>query len=124
MQERAVTIKDSLISQKRILNGINVFSLKGPFHPDIVKQIAFLLKNETSNSVFAAATEFEGKPTLTLMYTQDLVEQGYNAGKDIREAAKNIKGGGGGQPFLATAGGKDTAGLADALTQMIDTATK
>lgn len=124
MQERAVTIKDSLISQKRILNGINVFSLKGPFHPDVVKQIAFLLKNETSNSVFAAATEFEGKPTLTLMYTQDLVEQGYNAGKDIREAAKNIKGGGGGQPFLATAGGKDTAGLADALTQMIDTATK
>lgn len=124
MQERAVAMKDSLISQKRVLNGINVFSLKGPFHPDIVKQVAFLLKNETNNSVFAAATEFEGKPTLTLMYTQDLVEQGYNAGKDIREAAKNIKGGGGGQPFLATAGGKETAGLANALAQMIENATK
>ena len=90
---------------------------------DIILGIKELFNNQT-NVITAVKKVFEGKPTLTLMYTQDLVEQGYNAGKDIREAAKNIKGGGGGQPFLATAGGKDTAGLADALTQMIDTATK
>lgn len=58
------------------------------------------------------------------MYSTDLTEQGFNAGKDIREAAKFIQGGGGGQPSLATAGGKNIEGLSQAMDAMIETATK
>jgi alanyl-tRNA synthetase len=58
------------------------------------------------------------------MYTDDLVAKGANAGKDIREAAKFIMGGGGGQPGLATAGGKNTAGLDEAYNKLIEIATK
>jgi alanyl-tRNA synthetase len=58
------------------------------------------------------------------MYSEDLVKAGKNAGADVREAAKLILGGGGGQPGLATAGGKATDALADALTKLIESATK
>ena len=58
------------------------------------------------------------------MYTEDLVKAGHNAGADVREAAKLVLGGGGGQPGLATAGGKDLSGLAAALDKMIEAATK
>jgi alanyl-tRNA synthetase len=58
------------------------------------------------------------------MYTDDLVKAGHNAGADVREAAKLIMGGGGGQPGLATAGGKDLNGLKDALAKMIEAATR
>ena len=57
------------------------------------------------------------------MYSPDLVEKGKNAGKDVREAAKAILGGGGGQPGLATAGGKNVAGLKDAMARLIELAT-
>lgn len=124
MIERANSIKTGVIENARLVNGINVLTLRGDFQPDIVKQVAFLLKNETNNSIFAAATVYQNKPSLTLMYTQDLVEQGYNAGKDIRQAAKLINGGGGGQAFLATAGGKDVNGISEAISLMVDTATK
>ena len=86
--------------------------------------MAFLAKQECTNTVMVAATEHEGKPTLTLMYSDDLVAKGANAGKDIREAAKLINGGGGGQPGLATAGGKNPEGLAEAFDKLIEIATK
>ena len=64
-----------------------------------------------------------GKPQLLLMYSDDLVKAGKNAGADIRETAKLILGGGGGQPGLATAGGKDLAGLPAAIEKLIELAT-
>ena len=64
------------------------------------------------------------KPNLVLMYSADLVAKGRNAGKDIREAAKAIQGGGGGQPGLATAGGRNLAGLPDALATLVRLATE
>ena len=70
------------------------------------------------------AFAFEGKPQLVLMYSDDLVAAGRNAGKDIRDAAKFIQGGGGGQPGLATAGGKNADGLQQALDALIETATR
>ena len=91
--------------------------------PAMVKNAAAILQKKMQNFMLAAAVEFEKKPGLVLMYSPDLVEKGKNAGKDIREAAKSILGGGGGQPGLATAGGKNTEGLKDALARMIELGT-
>ena len=92
--------------------------------PAMLRNVALALQKELQNTVFAAAFAFEGKPNLLLMYSADLVAAGKNAGKDIREAAKLIQGGGGGQPGLASAGGKDASGLAAALDALVETATK
>ena len=124
MKERAVSLKDALIKNAQEINGYHVLGMKGSFGAELVKNIAFLAKQECTNTVMVAATESEGKPTLTLMYTDDLVAKGANAGKDIREAAKFIMGGGGGQPGLATAGGKNCDGLDEAYNKLIELATK
>ena len=124
LKERAISLKDALIKNVQEINGYHVLGMKGNFGAELVKNIAFLAKQECSNTIMIAATECEGKPTLTLMYTDDLVAKGANAGKDIREAAKFIMGGGGGQPGLATAGGKNTAGLDEAYNKLIEIATK
>ena len=89
--------------------------------PDVVKNVAFILRKEADGpTVFVAATINEGRPTLTLMLSEDLVKEGYNASTVIREAAKLIKGGGGGQPFFAQAGGKDASGLSPAADKMLE----
>ncbi len=124
MKERAITLKDTLLKSAKDINGYNVIAVKGIFLPEVIKNVANLLKQECSNTVFIAATSHEEKPSLTLMYTDDLTAKGSNAGKDIREAAKLINGGGGGQPFLATAGGKNMDGLNAAFDKLIETATK
>ncbi|MEF9985523.1 MAG: alanine--tRNA ligase [Bacteroidales bacterium] len=123
LKERALSIKKGVVENGRVLNGINVLTISGDFFPDVIKNVAFMLRNEVTNSVFIGTTVYNNKPTLTLMYTNDLVEQGANAGKDIRKAAKFINGGGGGQPFFATAGGKNIEGLSDAYSCLVELAT-
>ena len=123
MREKALDLKKTLISEKQYINGVNVIMLSGEYHPEVVKNVAFMLRTE-QNTMFAAGFRFEDKANLALMYTDDLVSHGCNAGKDIREAAKLISGGGGGQPFFATAGGKDMAGLQAALAKLVESATK
>lgn len=79
---------------------------------DTVKQLAFDFKKSTDNLFMVLAAEIEGKPLITVMISDNLVaEKGLDAGKIVRELAKEIKGGGGGQAFYATAGGKDIDGL-------------
>jgi len=106
------------------MNGINVVKIDTPMDPVMLKNAAFMLQKEAQNLVIAAAFEAAGKPQLLLMYSDDLVKAGHNAGADVREAAKLIQGGGGGQPGLATAGGKNTDGLKDALSKLVESATK
>jgi alanyl-tRNA synthetase len=90
----------------------------------MVKDIAFQLRGEfIEKAVFTGATESSGKPALTLMISDDLAKAGINASLIVREAAKQIQGGGGGQAYFATAGGKDSAGLAGALEMMIEKTT-
>ena len=100
--------------------------MRGPFQPEMVKNVAFAIRNTVKGPVaFLAATSFGDKPLLTVMLSDDLVAEGHNASKMVREAAKLIKGGGGGQPFFAQAGGKDADGLVaafDALTKALDIA--
>jgi alanyl-tRNA synthetase len=92
--------------------------------PVMLKNAAFMLQKETERFVIAAAFEAAGKPQLLMMYSEDLVKEGHNAGTDVREAAKLILGGGGGQPGLATAGGKNIDGLSAALAKLLESATR
>ena len=80
-----------------------------------MKQVAFDLKREVDNLVLLIAAEINYKPMLTVMLSDNLVQDGLNANEVIRKMAAAIKGGGGGQPFYATAGGKDLSGLDEAL---------
>ena len=91
--------------------------------PTLLRTAALMMQKELENTALVAAFAYEGKPQLLLMYSDDLVSKGKNAGKDIRPAAKFILGGGGGQPTLATAGGKECEGLKEALECLIATAT-
>ena len=121
LKEKIRQVKKQIVDEKRMVNGIRLFTIKGLYPPEIVKDIAFQLRGEfTEEMVFAAATELNGKPSLTLMISDDLVDKGINASLIVKEAAKKIQGGGGGQAYFATAGGKDTAGLTSALEAMIE----
>ncbi len=123
LQEKAAQMAKTLMSLAVEVNGKKLVKLSESSDPAMVRNIAAILQKETENFVLAAAFEFDGKPQLALMYSGDLVAAGKNAGKDIREAAKFIQGGGGGQPGLATAGGKNVAGLKDAMDKLVETAT-
>ncbi|MBR2947615.1 MAG: alanine--tRNA ligase [Bacteroidales bacterium] len=124
-KERVASLKKQVESNANIINGIKVFALKGVFRPDIVKEVAFRLHNENTHAVmFAAFQTLDAKPSLLIMYTDDLVKDGANAGKDIKEVARLVNGGGGGQNFLATAGGKNVEGLPAAFDKMMDMVSK
>jgi len=83
---------------------------------DAIKNLAYQLKDIVPNLFLVLAGDIDGKPGLTVMIAENLVkEKGLNAGNIVRELAKEIKGGGGGQPFFATAGGSDINGLEKAL---------
>lgn len=124
MKERAASMKVTLMKNVQQINGYNVMAIKGPFMPEVIKNAAFMIRQECTETILVAATHFEEKPTLTLMFTDDLVAKGANAGKVIREAAKLINGGGGGQPGLATAGGKNIEGLNEAFNKLMEEAVK
>ena len=120
MKERMESVRKQVIERKQMINGVNVFVLKGGFPAEPVKDIAFQIKGIfPEKSYFAAATQTDGKPLLTVMISEDLVASGLNAGQIVREAAKHIQGGGGGQAHFATAGGKDSDGLEAALEAML-----
>ena len=124
IKEKTVTLKNSLKELAKEIGGVNVVVIDYSMDPGMLKNAAFMLQKEAQNLVIAAAFEAAGKPQLLLMYSEDLVKAGHNAGADVREAAKCIMGGGGGQPGLATAGGKNLDGLSEALAKMIESATK
>ncbi len=121
--EKAAALADRLLAEAEDLNGIRVARFDSSLDPQQVRNVALLLQKKAQNLVLAGAYSFDGKPNLVLMYSNDLVAKGKNAGKDIREAAKFIQGGGGGQPGLATAGGKNPDGLKQALDTLVSIAT-
>jgi alanyl-tRNA synthetase len=123
-KEKTLALKENLKGMAVDMNGINVVKIATPMDPVMLKNAAFMLQKEAQNLVIAAAFEAADKPQLLLMYSDDLVKAGHNAGADVREAAKLIMGGGGGQPGLATAGGKNIDGLAAALDRLIESATR
>ena len=106
------------------VNGVKVVTTVLPMTPDAAKDLAFKLRAaQPENMLCVIGSRHEDKPLLTVMATDDLVkDHGFNAGKVIREAAKLIQGGGGGQPHFATAGGKNVDGLSAAVDKVVELA--
>ena len=110
--ERVNTLKHEIVHHVRGINGVNLIAK----HIDLqsaeaVKNLAFSLKDMVDNLFLVFTTEIDGKPGITVMLSDHLVTKGLNASNIVRELGKEIQGGGGGQPFYATAGGKNPAGL-------------
>ena len=121
MKQRIAILSKQLENEAKQENGINIVMLTGNRMPDIVKGVALTVKADCPTATaFLAATEFEGKPMLTVMLSEDIVKSGKNAGNIVRGAAKAIQGGGGGQPHFAQAGGRNPQGLDDAMKAMRD----
>ena len=119
-QERVNNLVKQVLEKAVEVNGVKVVSMAGVRVPEVVKNVAFGVRAASAQrTVFVAATvDMAGKPLLTAMVTEDLVKEGLNASNVVREAAKLIKGGGGGQPGFAQAGGKDKDGIAQAAQKM------
>lgn len=117
---QASNLKGDLKQKFEERNGINFLAARIPLSDaGAVKTLAFQLEKETENAFILLASENAGKPLLTLMINQDLAKaKELNAGQIIRELAREIKGGGGGQAHFATAGGKDASGLDRAVAKV------
>ena len=116
IREKSMRLKEEIVAKASESNGIKVMQFVGPANADAMKNVAFQIKAETTDSfVFVAGIIDDNKCTLMLMLSDDLVKEGLHAGKIVKEAAKHIQGGGGGQPHFATAGGKNMEGLSIAV---------
>jgi len=115
--ERSAGLKHELVKNIELINGINLIAQRVELpNTDAVKSLAYAVKDLVTDLFLVLACDIDGKPSLTVMVSENLVkEKKLNAGNIVRELAKEIQGGGGGQPFFATAGGKDSSGLVRAL---------
>ena len=113
--------KESLVEKARIVNGVTVASAVLPLSAQAAKDLAFKVREAIGENLLCVIGSVEaGKPMLTVMMSDDVVkDHGLNAGQLVREAAKLIQGGGGGQPHFATAGGKNPGGLSAAVDAII-----
>lgn len=118
--EQAQALKSQLRVQVQQVNGVNFLAAKLPLQDsNAVKTLAYQLESEIGNACIVFGAEVDGKPQLMVAISRELTEngRGLHAGNMVRELAKEIQGGGGGQPFFASAGGKDASGLDRALAK-------
>ncbi len=109
---------DELVREAENIDGINYIATRVDLDAKAAKDLAFQLKGRIGNLFLVIAHLADNKPGITIMISENLVkEKGFHAGNLVRELAQHIKGGGGGQPFFATAGGKDPGGLDKALQE-------
>ncbi len=120
-QERIARFKKTLLEQDIRRRGIRVFAIKELMQTEMMKDLAFQIAGEMTESfaIVAGTIESENKCALTVMLSKDLVESGMDAAKLVRNAAGLIQGGGGGQPHFATAGGKKSEGIHAAIEQIL-----
>ena len=116
--------KDTLLSKARVIGGVTVVSSILPIDPQSAKDLAFKIRQAKPDHLLCVIGSVnQDKPLLTIMISDDMVsEHNLNAGQMVREAAKLIQGGGGGQPHFATAGGKNADGLSAAVDKVIELA--
>ena len=123
MKEREASAKSRLIESAKEIHGVKVIKATLPMRPEAIKNIAFQLKGQFPENLFVViGSIFGDKPMLTVIMSDDQVKAGLNAGQLVREAAKLIQGGGGGQPHFATAGGKNPDGLSAAVDKVLELA--
>lgn len=120
-RERLKILKANLKSKVLAENGINIIADQVDVdNAAMLKDLAFHLKNEVENLYLVLGAEIDGKPNLAVMISENLVaDKGLNAGQIVREAGREIQGGGGGQPFFATAGGKNVSGIQAAIEKAL-----
>ncbi|CAM3749093.1 alanine--tRNA ligase [Mucilaginibacter galii] len=113
VNEKASGLKTELAQKAESVNGINFIAQKVALpNAEAIKTLAYHLKDVVNDLFLVLVADIDGKPNITVMVAENLVkERGLNAGNIVRELAKEVQGGGGGQPFFATAGGKDVSGL-------------
>ena len=118
--EKVARLKGELLGEAEAIGDIQVIRKQVSVgSADDLKNLAFMLKRETQNTLTVLGTVVKSKPLLGVVLSDDLAESGrFHAGNMVRELAKEIKGGGGGQAFFATAGGKDASGLDAALAKV------
>jgi len=121
MHEKIISLRDKLIAEAVLIKGIKIIHFQSGLSADAIKTLAFQIRNiVTEKLFFVAGSVHEGKPSLTVLLSDDLVAGGLNAVNIAREAAKEIQGGGGGQPFFASAGGKNAAGILKAVEKALE----
>jgi len=116
--------KDKLVENAKVINGVKVVKAILPLEPNAAKDLVFKIREAIpENLVAVIGSTANNKPMLSVMFSEDMVkDHELNAGKIIREAAKLIQGGGGGQPHYAQAGGKNADGLSAAVDKVIELA--
>ena len=121
MAEKVEQFRDKIIEKAEDYGEIKLVRLQDEVNPDLIRGVMPLLRGKFTDVKFAvvAATQYDGKPTIAVFLSQPLVEAGKNAGAMIKSAAKLIQGGGGGQPWFATAGGRDVNGLHAAMEELL-----
>ena len=121
VKDKVKNMKASLIAEIQEINGVQFLAKQVDLNPEGAKDLAYELGNLGNNLFLVLATADEEKPMLTCYVSKELVaEKNLNAGQVVRELGKFIQGGGGGQPFFATAGGKNVAGIQQALEKAIE----
>ena len=120
MHEKAASLKKEMLDKQKEVNGISVLSAITPLGAEYVKDIAFQLRAEVENCLVVIGSVADGKPLLTAAASDSAVAAGINIGKNIRQAAQLMQGGGGGQPHFATAGGKNVEGIHAAVEKLIE----
>lgn len=123
IKEKAGRLKKEIVAKAVNRNGVQLMMYTGKGNIDAMKDVAFQIKGETKDSfLFVAGIIDDAKCTLMVMLSDDLVADGLHAGKLVKDAAKHIQGGGGGQPHFATAGGKNLNGLTIAVDAVVEAA--
>ena len=122
MAEKIEHFRDQIIAQAEDFGDIKLVRMTGEHDPELIRGVMPLLRGKFTDVKFAvvAATSWQAKPTIAVFLSQPLVEAGKNAGAMIKSAARNIQGGGGGQPWMATAGGRDVNGLNAAMEELLN----
>jgi len=121
IKEKAGSLKKDLKNNITEINGVKFISAKLDLDANSIKTLAFEINGEEENLLQVYGADVNGKAILTIMISKELAEQkGLNAGQMVRELGKEIQGGGGGQAFFATAGGKNPAGIEAALNKAKD----
>jgi len=119
-KERVKHFSNDIVKQIRQIDGYNVLSFMSQMLPEVMKQAALNLRNHTENMLIVFGTNQGEKPNIIVALSDDLVAKGLSASTLVREVSPLIQGGGGGQPTLATAGGKDCGGLEEAMRRVVE----